>query len=47
MLGNTFFTVNMTEYWHRLPKEVVELFIRDTQKLSGHGTGQLGLRGLA
>ncbi|KAK4830304.1 hypothetical protein QYF61_009809 [Mycteria americana] len=39
-----FFTVRVTEHWHRLPRDFVSI-LGDTQKPSGHGPGQQALGG--
>jgi len=39
-----FFTVRVTEHWHRVAREVVEFpSLEMIQQLSGNGSGQLAL----
>lgn len=40
--------MQVTEHWHKLHREVMESlsFLRDTQKLPGHASGELAVCGL-
>jgi len=38
-----FFTVTVTQHWHKSPRDVVESILGHIQKLSRHGPGQPAL----